>query len=158
MNAYLQKLLDEQKMPVIFDYDGVLFEARWYEHRINMPNETEERLYEAMKRGENLHTKPIPFMSTVVKNIQTDMFVLSHIHNEIEYHTKCDQVEKYYPSIPRRNVLWAKSPEDKINFMEDIRRTYGPFICIDDTHPNLIMYENHFDESCKFFHVSSLYV
>ena len=35
MNKYLEKCLKEN-MPVIFDYDGVLFEARWYEERINM--------------------------------------------------------------------------------------------------------------------------
>ena len=55
MNQYLKKCISAG-MPIIFDYDGVLFEARWYKERINMRNETEEMLIESMKRGENLRT------------------------------------------------------------------------------------------------------
>lgn len=157
MNTYFKTCI-KNNMPVIFDFDGVLFEARWYEERINMRDETDELLLEAQKRGENLYTVPIPMMQSMVGNLKNEIFVLSHIHNEIEYNAKCEQIAKYFPSISKERILWAKSPEDKIRYMEDIKQMYGLFIYIDDTHPALIMFENHFDDSCKFFHVSSLYV
>lgn len=164
MNKYLESLIKKAEYPVIFDYDGVLFEARWYEDRINMSNETEERLIEAMKLGNNLYTNPIPMMKPVIQAIKADIYVLSHMHNNLEYMAKCDQIEKYYPKIPKDHILVATSPEDKIRYMEDIRDQYGGFIYIDDNHPHLMTYENYFDGGecegnfCKFFHVSSLYV
>ena len=158
MNRYLQELLDSGSLPVIFDYDGVLFEARWYRTRINMPDETEEKLFSAMERGENLYTSPIPFMIKLVPAIRSDIFVLSHIHNRIEYEYKCRQIAEYYPVIPQEHILWAHSPESKTGYMQKILETYGGFIYIDDTHPNLVMFENTFDDRCRFFHVSSLYV
>ena len=157
MNQYLKECI-ENDMPVIFDYDVVLFEARWYKTRINMPNETDDKLLNAMKRGENLYTEPIPFMIRFIAGLKNPLYVLSHMHNEIEFAVKCKQIAKYYPIIPKEHVLWAKSPENKIEYMEQIQKQLGAFIYIDDTHPNLIKFENHFDNSCKFFHVSSLYV
>lgn len=157
MNRYLKQCI-ESNMPIIFDYDGVLFEARWYVERINMRNETDGSLLEAQRRGQNLYTTPIPMMQDLVKALKNKIFILSHIHNEVEYSAKCKQVEKYYPSIAKGRILWARSPEDKIRYMEEIKEKYGAFIYIDDTHPALIKFENYFDDSCKFFHVSSLYV
>ena len=158
MNKLLKEYIREAKLPVVFDYDGVLFEARWYKDRINMPNETEDKLLAAMKNGECLYTKPISFMFDIVKEIKADKYVLSHIHNGLEYNAKCAQIAKYYPSIKKEHILWAKSVEDKIGYLEEIKNKYGGFIYIDDTHPALILFENHFNETCKFFHVSSLYV
>ncbi len=165
MNKYLESLIKKAEYPVIFDYDGVLFEARWYEDRINMSNETEEKLIEAMKRGENLYTEPLDsVMNQIIHNIKTDIYVLSHMHNNLEYAAKCEQIKKWYPKIPQKHVLMAVSPEDKIKYMEEIRNQYGGFIYIDDSHQHLMTYENYFDDNdrlngfCKFFHVSSLYV
>ena len=158
MNKYLKNLLEDGNIPVVFDYDGVLFEARWYEERINMRDETDELLLEAMKRGENLKTAPIGFMLDWVKNLKNDLFVLSFMHNDIEYSNKKRQVAEFYPSIPESNVIMATSPENKIIHLEKIREQYGSFIYIDDNHPALMRYENHFGDECKFFHVSSLYV
>ena len=158
MNQYLIECVDKG-LPVIFDYDGVLFEARWYRTRINMPNEDDDKLLEAMKRGENLYTEPIPIMVDFVKKTKNNqLYILSHIHNEIEFQVKCKQTAKHYSKIPTEHILWATSPEDKIRYMEEIKKQHGGFIYIDDTHPNLIKFENHFDNSCKFFHVSSIYV
>jgi len=158
MNKYLKNLLEDGNIPVVFDYDGVLFEARWYEERINMRDETDELLLEAMKRGENLRTAPIGFMLDWVKTLKNDLFVLSFMHNDIEYSNKKRQVAEFYPSIPEGNVIMATSPENKIIHLEKIREQYGSFIYIDDNHPALMRYENHFGDECKFFHVSSLYV
>lgn len=160
MNKCLEKCI-AQNMPIIFDYDGVLFEARWYEDRINMRDETEEKLVAAHKKGKNLYTAPIPMMQKWVASLNNELFVLSHIHDQIEYDYKCEQIEKFYPVIPRRRIMWAKSQDDKIPFLNDIRRLGGSFIYIDDSHSALIKFENYFDEysdECKFFHVSSLFV
>lgn len=157
MNKYLQECIDDN-MPVVFDYDGVLFEARWYPERINMPNETQEKLYEAHKKGENLYTEPIGYMRNIVESIAGEMFVLSHIHDEIEYKVKCEQISKYFPKIPKENILWAKSVNDKIKYLEQIKDQYGRLVYIDDNHSALIQFENYFSNDCKFFHVSSLYV
>ena len=158
MNNYLKTLLKDPKIPIVFDYDGVLFEARWYETRINMRGETDEILYEAMKRGENLKTAPIPFMVDWVATVPNDKFVLSHMHNEIEYDNKKRQIAEFYPSIHLENVIMATSSPDKIPHLHRILDRYGSFIYIDDNHPALIRFENHFDDRAKFFHVSSLYV
>ena len=158
MNNYLNKLIEDNSRPVVFDYDGVLFEARWYEERINMRDETEELLLEAMKRGENLRTAPIGFMVDWVKTLKNDLYVLSYMHNEIEYSNKKKEISEFYPIIPEEHVLMATSPENKIVHLEDIREKYGSFIYIDDNHPALMKYENHFGDECKFFHVSSLYI
>ena len=93
MNAYLQKVIADTNIPVVFDYDGVLFEARWYEERINMRDENEELLLAAMKRGENLRTAPIGFMVDWVKTLENELYVLSSMHNDIEYDNKKKQVE-----------------------------------------------------------------
>lgn len=158
MNLYLQKLLNEKYGPVIFDYDGVLFEARWYEERINMPNATEEKLKAAMLHGENLFTRPIPFMKELVNSIKTDIFVLSYMSNDIEHKNKVKEISMFYPKIPKENILRAKSPEDKIQFLDKIKQQYGKFIYIDDTMTYLQVFEDYFPSECKFFHVSSLYV
>ena len=157
MNKLLNKLFKEN-IPIVFDYDGVLFEARWYEDRINMRNETEEKLIQAMKNGKNLETQPILHLTEMLKNIKGELFVLSYMHNDIEYNFKKKQIDKYFPMIRQENILKADSIEDKIKYLEDIREKYGKFVYIDDNHAALIMYENHFDDECKFFHVSSLYV
>ena len=98
-------------------------------------------------------------MIDFVKNINdNELFVLSHIHNNIEFNVKCEQIAKFYSKIPKEHIFWATSPDDKIKYMEKIEKEFGGFIYIDDTHPNLIKFENYFSENCKFFHVSSLYV
>ncbi len=160
MNSYLKELVSNENTPIVFDYDGVLFEARWYEKRINMPNETDEKLLESMKKGENLKTAPIPMMVDWVKTLKNPLFVLSHMHNEIEYEFKQEQIRKYYPNIPRNHVLMATSVEDKISRLKQIKNAswYDQIIYIDDNHQALIRFENYFDDTYKFFHVSSLYV
>lgn len=159
MNSYLSKLIKENKLPIVIDYDGVLFEARWYKERINMPNETEEKLIAAHKRGECLNTKVISFMQNIIReNKDNKYYVLSHMHSNEEFEFKKKQIKKYYPEIPIENVLYATSVENKIDYLKKIKEQYGAFIYIDDTHPSLIMFENYFDTDCKFFHVSSLYV
>ena len=158
MNSYLLKIIEDINIPIVFDYDGVLFEARWYVDRINMPGETEELLLKAMQRGENLRTEPIGFMLDWVKDLKNDLYVLSYMHNDIEYSFKKQQIKEYYPVIPVENVIMATSPENKIIHLEKVLSKYGSFVYIDDNHPALIKYENHFGDECKFFHVSSLYV
>ena len=105
MNNYLNKLIEDNSRPVVFDYDGVLFEARWYEERINMRDETDELLYEAMKRGENLVTAPIGFMTEWVNTLENDLYVLSFMHNDIEYANKKKEIAQFYPVIPEEHVL-----------------------------------------------------
>lgn len=158
MNSYFKELISDTKTPVVFDYDGVLFEARWYKERINMRGETPESLLAAMQRGENLRTDPIGFMTDWVASLRNDLYILSYMHNDIEYTFKKQQVAKFYPCIPVEHVLMATSIDNKIVHLEKIREKYGRFIYIDDTHKALMMYENHFGDECKFFHVSSLYV
>ena len=160
MNLYLKQLLQDKTIPVIFDYDGTLFEARWFERRINMPNETEEKLRAAHKRGECLITKPITMVIDMVQRINSPIFVLSHIHSSEEYDFKCSQLKKYYTNINLSNLFYATSIEDKINYLERILNSYQSFIYIDDNHQALIKFENHFndDEHCHFFHASSLFV
>lgn len=159
MNKYLEKLLIKNELPVVFDYDGVLFEARWYKETINMRDETFESLLMANMVGENLDTKPISFMKKLVKEHKGNTYyVLSHMHNYIEYDFKRNQIGKYYPNIPVSHVLMATSVDNKTEHLEIIKKMYGGFIYIDDNHPNLMRFEDHFDDSCKFFHVSSLYV
>jgi len=159
MNKYLEKLLDENKLPVVLDYDGVLFEARWYKERINMPNETHKKLLEAYERGENLKSDPIPSVQEIVRKYKDNTYyVLSHMHGYVEYDFKKKQIEKYYPEIPVNRVIMATSVDNKIEHLDIIQKTHGAFIYIDDTHSSLIKFENTFDETCKFFHVSSLYV
>ena len=158
MNSYLKEQISNNSTPIVFDYDGVLFEARWYKERINMRDETDELLLEAMKRGENLDTAPMPFMLEFVKTLKNDLYVLSSMHNEIEYDYKKKQIGKYYPNIPVANVIMASSIDNKIVHLEKILKEYGSFIYIDDTHAALMKYESYFTDECKFFHVSSLYV
>lgn len=158
MNSYLKQLVSNKALPVIFDYDGVLFEARWYHSRINMPNETEAMLEMAHKRGENLKTTPLPPVMDWVKTLDNDLYVLSHMHTDIEYDFKKQQIARYYPNISSENVIRAKSPEDKLWHLEQLKDRYSGFIYIDDNHSLLIRMENHFDNCCKFFHASSLFV
>ncbi|MBO7424108.1 MAG: hypothetical protein J6U23_00375 [Clostridiales bacterium] len=158
MNRYLMKQIENPDIPIVFDFDGVLFEARWYEDRINMRGETPESLLKAMQRGENLRTEPISFMTDFVPTLKNDKFVLSRMHNDIEYSYKKEQISRYYPCIPLENVIMATSIDNKEVYLEQIRQKYGAFIYIDDTHQALMKFENDFDDNCKFFHVSSLYV
>lgn len=157
MNDYLLKCINTG-MPVVFDYDGVLFEARWYKKRINMVNETEEKLIEAHKKGKNLYTKPIPSVMEFVAGLRNEVFVLSHMHTCIEYQVKCKQLELYYPKVKQNHIYAALCIDDKIRYLKDIQKRYHSFIYIDDSYSTLIKFENYFEDTCKFFHVSSLYV
>lgn len=158
MNKYLQLLLKDPDMPVIFDYDGVLFEARWYVKRINMPDATDEKLLDAMRKGDNLYTEPIPYMRNFVSyKIHTNhIFVLSSTHNEIECDFRLSQIHTYFHKISK--VMWAISIDDRIKHLQEVYDTFGKFIYIDDNYEDLIKMENHFDENCKFFHSSSIIV
>ena len=159
MNTYLFKLLQDPSIPVGFDYDGVLFEARWYEHRISMPDFTVERMIEGYKRGEGLETKPIPYMMNFVSSLPNPKFIVTHTQSEVEDEFKKQQVARYYPSIPREMVITACSAEDKIVHLQKIYEEYGCFIFVDDYLNALFRYEANFDDQyCHFFHSSSLFV
>lgn len=161
-NKYLE-------LPIVFDYDGVLFEARWNNDTLNMKDETLDKLIEVFKRGKNLHTEPILGLYNVLKDIKGPIFVLSHMHHEIEFNHKRNQIAKYFDMIPQENIFYASSiMEDlsmvglsKIEYLEKIYRKYNGFVYIDDNHPNLMKMESYFwdrKDDCHFFHVSSLYV
>lgn len=170
MNKQLKHYLHEQnKLPVVFDYDGVLFEARWYEDHINMYNETEEKLIAAFMKGENLYTEPIMSMYPILEKIRAPLYVLSHMHHQIEYDFKCKQLKKYFPIVKVENVVYAHSitfsnasqGKSKVEYLEMLYGEYGGFIYIDDSHQSLILLENHFFariDKCHFYHVSSIYV
>jgi len=159
MNKYLEERL-VSGYPVVFDYDGVLFEVRWYEKTINMYNETYEKLVAAYARGENLLSKPIMSMKTVVDMVTGDKYVLSHMHHQIEHDNKKKQIAKFFPQIPVENVLRSNTAEGKIDYLEEIYKKYNGFVYIDDNHNNLMLYENYFwgRENVNFFHISSVYV
>jgi len=154
MNYFLKKCIAEG-WPVVCDYDGVLFEARFEYIRVGACNNDEEiRIKHA--QGLWLITTPIGFMINLLKDLSNPKFVLSHIHTDIEEQTKIKQLNKYYNGIP---LLRANSVEEKIKYLQDIYDKYGGFIYIDDTLPYIQIFENALTEdTMHFFHVSSLYV
>lgn len=156
-NQYLEKLIDSG-LPVVFDYDGVLFEVRWHKDRINMPNETDEKLLEEHKAGKNLYTTPIRSIQDFINSLNNRLFVLSHMHNEIEFNFKKSQIGIHYPKIPVENVICAFSTEDKKKHLKKIIDEFGEIVFINDALETLIFIENELYERCHCFHVSSLYV
>ncbi len=159
MNRKLEKLM-QSGLPVVLDYDGVLFEARWYEDTINMRDETYESLIAAFERGENLKTEPICCMQPVVEAVKGPLYVLSHMHHEIEFAFKKKQIAEFFPKIPVDHIIWSKSGEEKIKHLKEILEKENGFVYIDDNHPNLMLFESTFwdEKNCHFFHCSSLYV
>lgn len=158
MNKYLQELMKDPNTPIVFDYDGTLFEARWFVKQISIMDGSDEALLEAMKEEECLYSEPIPYMRNFVshKTNTKNLFVMSKIHNDIEFENKTDEIHQYYPKISK--LYWAKSLEDKIRQLESILDTYGEFIYIDDNLEDLLVMERHFKnpEKCHFFHMSSI--
>ena len=155
MNSFLKQCI-ERGLPVILDYDGVLFEARFAEFKINAIMD-EPKLIQAHREGQSLDTTPIRFMQDFVSSLTNPVFVLSHIHDDIEEENKRNLLDKYYSGLV---LIRAYSTDDKIQHLLEIATEYGGFIYIDDTLP----YIAHFEEvlgdhpNCYFFHVSSLYV
>lgn len=160
MNRYLQELLKKDDIPVVFDYDGVLFEARWYVKRIGLQDGSDEALKEAMENDCSLYSEPIPYMQMFVKRkVRTKLiFVLGDAHNDIEYNYKSEQLAEKYARI--KNVMWARNIDDKIKHLEAVRKRYERFIYIDDDLNALLQMERYFDDiaHCYFFHYSSLFV
>ena len=160
MNKYLQELMKSSETPIVFDYDGTLFEARWFVKQISIMENTDEALLKAMEDEECLYSEPIAYMRNFVshRTNTNNLFALSHIHNVIEFEFKCEQLHTYYPKLSK--LYWAKSAEDKIKHLEEIYEKYGEFIYIDDNLENLLDFERHFNnpEKCHFFHTSSIFV
>lgn len=158
MNKYLYQLIEDARLPIVSDYDGCMFEARWAGERINIPGLTDAKLVEMIQQGEGAISEPVWPMVRLFSLACTEKYVVSHMCCNAELITKVRQIEKYYPMIRPKNVLKADSPEDKIRFLEAIEKKHGGFIYIDDLLPALKMFENHFGDNCKFFHISSLFV
>ena len=154
MNKYLQECINKG-LPIICDYDGVLFEARFGYNKV-MASDDDNEIIEAHKQGIGLNTNPIPFMINFLSKIDNPKICLSHIHTDIEEQNKIDQLAKYYGGI---KLLRANSVDEKIGYLLGIYQKCGGFVYIDDTLPYIQKFEKALGfENANFFHVSSLYV
>ena len=160
MNKYLKELVKDPNIPVVLDYDGTLFEARWFVRHISIFDNSPEALKKAQEEDDCLYTEPIPYMRNFVSKIirTKNVFCCSRIHTDIEFEYKTNAIHQYYPKISK--LYWAKSLEDKIKQLQSILDTYGVFIYIDDNLEDLLVMERHFKhpEKCHFFHMSSIMV
>lgn len=157
MNNYLKELLIDEKIPVVFDYDGVLFEMHWCEYCISTPEKDDRKMLDAMLQGKSLYTLPLAFMQKFVEKLKHPMYVLAHTFNSIEYSFKKDQIKRYYTNIGTGNVINIRNVDDKRAFLNEIVEKYGTFIYIDSDCATLIEFEKEFKD-CHFFHLSSLLV
>lgn len=154
MNKYLQECINKH-LPIVCDYDGVLFEARFGYDKI-LSTDDDEEIEEMHKEGIGLNTTPINFMINLLNKVDNPKYVLSHIHTDIEEQNKINQLAKYYNGI---KLLRANSVDEKIEYLLKIYEKYGGFIYIDDTLPYLGKFEKTITlDNANFFHVSSLYV
>lgn len=154
MNKYLRECIDKG-LPIICDYDGVLFEARFGYDKV-MALDDENEIIKAHKQGIGLNTTPISFMVNLISTLNNPKLCLSHIHTDIEEQNKIDRLNKYYSGM---KLLRANSVDEKIDYLLDIYQKYGGFIYIDDTLPYIQKFEKALRfENANFFHVSSLYV
>ena len=154
MNKYLQECIDKG-LPIICDYDGVLFEARFGYDKV-LASDDDNKIIEAHKQGIGLNTTPISFMVNLISVLNNPKMCLSHIHTDIEEQNKIDRLNKYYGGM---KLLRANSVDEKIDYLLDIYQKYGGFIYIDDTLPYIQKFEKALNfDNANFFHVSSLYV
>lgn len=153
MNKYLQECI-HKGYPVICDYDGVLFEARFGTNKV-LACDDDDEIRKMHAQGIGLNTSPIPFMINFLKKIDNPKMCLSHIHTDIEEENKKQQLAKYYDGI---TLLRANSVDEKIEYLLTIYNKYGGFIYIDDTLPYIQKFEKVLTyENANFFHVSSLF-
>lgn len=154
MNKELKNAI-KAEIPVVLDYDGVMFEARWGKQTIDTPDG--KATYQHCK-GEYLTTAPIPIVQQFVKSLDCPVYVLSCVQDSIEHKEKVYQTSMNYPSIPERNVITVCSSDAKPQVLEYLYETYGGFVYIDDSLDDLLKYESMYkSDECKFFHVSSLF-
>ena len=160
MNNYLKTLINSNpNIPIGFNCDGTLFEARWMVKRITIEDDSEEALLDVMSKTDFLYTEPIPFMKKFVSYQihSNNVFVISEIHNNVEFEHKTRELHQHYRRISR--LFWAKSMEDKIKHLDAILKDDGEFIYIDGDLKEIIALERHFNNpNCYFFHSSSLIV
>lgn len=154
MNSFLLKCI-EQGLPVVLDYDGVMFEARWDYDTINVVLD-DDKLLELNKNGLGVITAPIPFVIDWINTLKNPVFCLSHIKNDYEEATKDKQIKQYCPKV---KLIRAHHVDEKLGVLANICSQYGGFVYVDDTLPYVAHFESVFDNpNGHFFHVSSLYV
>ena len=158
MNLYLKELLKNPNIPLVCDYDGTLFEGRWFTRQISLFDMTESKLKEAIENEECLYYEPVNFMQNFLQQYGwgRQTYVLGYIHCDIDLKYKTGQVREYYPTIGR--IIWAKTIDDKIMQLQAMLKQYGEFIYIDDSLDDLMYMEGIFKNpnSCHFFHISSV--
>ena len=158
MNKELKDII-KMGIPVVLDYDGVMFEARWGEQTIDTTDGNALNLVYQHCKGKSLATEPIPPVQQFVESLDCPVYVLSWAQDSIEYQAKVRQIKEFYPSIPKRNVITVCNPDAKLPVLDYIYETHDGFIYIDDSLQALLRYENAYrTDKCKFFHISSLFV
>lgn len=163
-SVFASLLVHHPNIPVIFDFDGVLFEAKWEKDCIRTPFLSNEEINQLAKtHPERFYTTVIPRMQILVQEISNHpLYALSHMNSEEEKAIKQKMIKSYYgDTIPKDNVIRALSAMDKIKYLEELYNKYGEFIYVDDTLPYLEEFEDHFAErleKCHFFHISSMFV
>jgi hypothetical protein len=157
MNLYLKELLKNPNIPLVCDYDGTLFEGRWFTRQISLFDMTESKLIEAMENEECLYSEPVNYMQNFLQQYGwgRPTYSLGYIHCDIDFGYKTGQIREYYPTIGR--IIWAKTIDDKIMQLQAMLKQYGEFIYIDDSLDDLMYMEGIFKNSnCHFFHISSV--
>lgn len=154
MNKELKNAI-KAEIPVVLDYDGVMFEARWGKQTIDTPDG--KATYQHCK-GEYLTTAPLPPVQQFVESLDCPVYVLSCVQDSIEHREKIWQIRENYPSITEDNVITVCNSDAKLQVLDYLYETYGGFVYIDDSLDNLLKYEAAYkNDKCKFFHVSSLF-
>lgn len=158
MNLYLTELLKNYNIPLALDYDGTLFEGRWFTRQINLFDPTPSKLQEAMENEQCLYSEPVNYMQNFLQKYGwgRQTFVLGYIQGDIDFEFKNGQIREFYPTI--RRIIWAKTIDDKIRQLEAMLNQYGEFIYIDDSLDDLMYMESVFKNPncCHFFHISSV--
>ncbi len=154
MNKELKNSI-QTDIPVVLDYDGVMFEARWGKQTIDTPDG--KATYQHC-RGAYLATAPLPPVQQFVESLDCPVYVLSCAQDSIEHKEKVWQTRVQYPSILEKNVITVCNSDAKLQVLDHIYETYGGFVYIDDSLDSLLKYEATYkNDKCKFFHVSSLF-
>lgn len=154
MNKELRNAI-KPEIPVVLDYDGVMFEARWGKQTIDTPDG--KATYQHCK-GKYLTTAPLPLVQQFVESLDCPVYALTCVQDSIEHQEKIWQTRANYPSILEKNVIAVCNPDVKLQVLDYLYETYGGFVYIDDSLDSLLKYEAAYkNDKCKFFHVSSLF-
>lgn len=154
MNDGMIKKEDLENKYVFWDIDGTLAAYRFNDH-VSDPDGTDNGMsLKEIKQGVFLNRKPSILMQNVIKNSNIkENIIIGQCKNQKEMNDKMLWLDRYYPMIKERILIYDISKADHIiNYCKSNNINLKDVVYVDDVLPFLREAER---KNIKSYHISS---